>query len=336
MRTGLLGALLGFRRSFGHWAWTGRRPGPPLIDPYLGYATPEHLVARGRLLSRLRRPALRDGQRRWRNALQMLSLFLTDEMAQKPVRLTGRFTGQRLEALSDEEGYFTLLVPRGEGSQGREGGWAEVEVEAGDARVTLPVQVPHPEARLAVVTDIDDTLIRTGAWTLPRNLWTTFTGNLATRHVFPDAVALLDRLSEGGRNPVFFVSSSPWNLHAFLEGLLAQAGVVRAPLFLRDLGIGEMSSLGGGHGSHKGSVIDRLMAANPDLPFWLIGDTGQKDAAVYADAAQRHPGRVARVVLRRAGRDADEAAVAALRDQGVTVDLLPDYAALLADWPLEA
>nr|WP_256439181.1 phosphatase domain-containing protein [Rubellimicrobium arenae] len=252
----------------------------------------------------------------------MLSLFLTDEVAE----VTVRARAHDLSAVTDEEGYFTLLVPWQDAQ-----GWAEVAVEAEGAEAVLPVQVTPSGAAFAVVSDIDDTVILTGAWSLWRNLWTTLTGNLGSRTVFPDAVELLARLSQGGRNPVFFVSSSPWNMHAFLEELLAQAGVVRAPLFLRDLGISEMQPLAATHGEHKGSVIDRLMAANPGLRFWLVGDTGQHDAAIYAAAAARHPGRVIRVTLRRAGRVALEPPVAALRAAGIPVDLLDDYGPLLRD-----
>jgi phosphatidate phosphatase APP1 len=298
------------------------RAAPPVIDAYLGYSTPEHWVARGRVLTRLIRPEVRVDQRRWRNLLQMLSLFLTDEVAE----VTVRAPAHGVSAVTDEEGYFTLLVPRGSAE-----GWAEVEAEAEGARATLPVQVAGPDARMAVVSDIDDTVIETGAWSVWRNLRTTFTGNLHSRRVFPDAVALLARLSEGGRNPVFFVSSSPWNLHGFLEGLFSRAGVVRAPLFLRDLGLSEVQLVSSTHGEHKGSVLDRLLAANPDLPFWLVGDTGQHDAEVYAAAAERHPGRIARVTLRRAGRDALEAPVARLLAARVPVDLLEDYGPLLQE-----
>jgi len=324
MKRPLIRVLTGFETLFE--AALGRlrppRSAPPVIEAYLGYSTPEHWVARGRVLTRLIRPEVRPGQRQLRNLLQMLSLFLTDEVAE--VTVTAPAHG--VSAITDEEGYFTLLVPRGTAQ-----GWAEVTVEAEDARAVLPVQVTGPGARLAVVSDIDDTVIATGAWNLWRNLRTTFTGNLQTRTVFPDAVELLGRLSQEGRNPLFFVSSSPWNLHGFLEALFARASLVRAPLFLRDLGIGEVQPAASTHGEHKGSVLDRLLAANPDLPFWLVGDTGQHDAEIYAAAAARHPGRIARVTLRRAGRAALEPPVASLRALGIPVDLLDDYGPLLGE-----
>jgi phosphatidate phosphatase APP1 len=118
-------------------------------------------------------------------------------------------------------------------------------------------------------------------------------------------------------------------MHAFLEGVFARAGLVRAPLFLRDLGLSDVQLVSATHGEHKGSVIDRLLAANPTLPFWLVGDTGQHDAEVYAAAALRHPDRILRVTLRRAGRDALEAPVASLLAARIPVDLLEDYTPLL-------
>ncbi|NNK16772.1 MAG: DUF2183 domain-containing protein, partial [Sulfitobacter sp.] len=56
---------------------------------------------------------------------------------------------------------------------------------------------------------------------------------------------------------------------------------------------------------HKGSSIDTLLAANPDLNFVLVGDTGQHDAFVYHDAIKRHPGRIKAVVLREPGPGPD-------------------------------
>lgn len=164
--------------------------------------------------------------------------------------------------------------------------------------------------------------MQTGAYSLAKNLWTTFTGSATTRRVFPDATVLMDHLSDHGRNPVFFVSSSPWNMHSFLEKVFDRAGLVAGPIFLRDLGISEDQFITRGHSNHKGDAIDRIMAANPDLPFVLIGDTGQHDAEIYLEACHRHGSRVLAVILREPGTGADEAsrvAMAAMRRLGVIV-----------------
>ncbi|WP_047772171.1 phosphatase domain-containing protein [Wenxinia marina] len=295
--------------------WHRRHGRDPVIDPHVGYATPAALHLRGRILSRV--PRIDPGVRTTLgNLRQMASLFVTDEVS--GVEVTAPAYG--ISTRSDAEGYFALEVPRPASS-----GWHEVEVRAGVSAVTMPALVPRGDATLCIVSDIDDTVIRTGAWSLWRNLATTFTGGLASREVFADGVELLTRLEDGGRNPVFFVSSSPWNLHDFLSRLLGAAGVPRGPMFLRDFGLAHRAA---GHEGHKGRAIDTILAAVPDLPFVLIGDTGQRDAHVYRAAAERHPGRVRAVILRRAGREAEAAEVAALRAMGVPVEVVADYGAV--------
>ncbi|WP_110813490.1 phosphatase domain-containing protein [Pseudoroseicyclus aestuarii] len=305
------------------WARSHRRgDSAPVIAGYVGYSTPDSLVARGRVLSHVRRHEPRADQSVWINLRQMLSLFLTDEVA----GVTVRVPDAGVSAVTDAEGYFTLTVPRA----GRSG-WLQVPVEIADtpeARAVLPVLATQPGARFGTISDIDDTLMHTGAWSLPRNLWVSLTGNVLTRRVHPDAAELLDRLALRG-SPVFYVSSSPWNLHDFLEAIFARAGLVRGPLFLRDLGLSAAEKAPSGHFGHKGRAIDLILAANPGLRFVLIGDTGQHDAAIYAAAAARHPGRILRVVLRNAGREAEPEALAALEEAGVPTDLVQHYGAVM-------
>ena len=76
-----------------------------IIEPYAGYATPAHLVVRGRVLTALRRNSPLPTQSRWLNFRQMLSLFLTDEVASVEV------TAEGASAVTDEEGYFTAGGP---------------------------------------------------------------------------------------------------------------------------------------------------------------------------------------------------------------------------------
>ena len=291
----------------------GRRPAsPPVLDPYSGYATPTGWILRARVLTHLRRAEPRPGQSRWTNVKQMASLFVTDEVAGVPVTAAG------VTGTSDPEGYVDLTVP----PQDADGAWAEVAlaIEGGDA-ASCPVRLIGSDAGRVVISDIDDTMMVTGAHSLARNLWTTFTGTAATRAVYPDAVRLMARLSDGDRHPIFYVSSSPWNLHHFLESIFAANDLPRGPKFLRDLGITE-HGVGQTHLGHKGAAIDRILAAVPDLPVYLLGDTGQKDARVYLEAARRHPGRVRGVCLREPAPGVssdDEDLIAELEAEGIAV-----------------
>ncbi|SES09862.1 Phosphatidate phosphatase APP1 [Tranquillimonas rosea] len=322
MRRPALKAALAVERVFER-LFPNRAPGEvPVLEAYRGFATPEKLVLRGRVLTALRRTSPAPEASRWRNLRQMVSLFLTDEVRHVAAEARG------VRAESDDEGYLWMEVPREDVSPG----WVSVEVRLPahpEVAAPFPVRVPDPAARLGVISDIDDTMMETGAYSIARNLWTTFTGSALTRRVFPDAVVLMDYLSDHGRNPVYYVSSSPWNLHAFLEKVFARAGLQRGPMFLRDLGLSEGGFFASGHGDHKGSAIDRIMAANPDLPFVLIGDTGQKDAEVYLQACLRHGGRIAGVILREPGPGPDDrsrAAIAEIRRLGVRVAHGRDFA----------
>lgn len=298
-----------------------RSDAPPMLKAYRGWAEPGGLVLQGRVVSAVRRAAPEADQTRWVNFKQMVALFLTSEVKGVTVRAEG------VAARSDAEGYVELHLPR----RPDHAGWVTVEARiegSGDAPVAMPVLVPQPDARFGVISDIDDTMMQTGAHSLLRNLWTTFTGNALTRHVYADAVAVMQRLSEAGRNPVFYVSSSPWNLFAFLDKIFIRAGLVPGPMFLRDLGVSERGLVGASHGDHKGVAIDTILNANPGLQFWLFGDTGQKDAFVYRDAVRRHPGRIGGVVLREASARVAEparAAVAEIEAAGVPAAVVASF-----------
>lgn len=291
----------------------------PVLEAYRGYATPDSLVVRGRVLTALRRTQPSPESSKLTNLLQMAGLFLTREVSGVPVHSpeAGRATR------STREGYIRLEVPRDTPHRG----WNEVHLEIEGHPATrrgFPVLVPPPEARRGVISDVDDTVMRTGAYSLARNLWTTFTGSALTREIFADAVVLMERL-HAGVNPVFYVSSSPWNLHHFLDTVFARAGLVAGPMFLRDFGLSGTP----GHKDHKSDAIDAILDANPGLPFVLVGDTGQKDAFVYRDAIARHPGRISHVFLREPVVGAPRAsldAIGRIEAAGVPVHHEADFA----------
>lgn len=289
----------------------GAKRSPRVIEPYAGYATPEHLILQGRVHSRIRRTEATFDQSRFTNFRQMLAMFLTSEVPQAAVEAEG------VAAETDEEGYFRIEVPRGD-----ETGWITRKVTllaTGDA-VPCPVLVPEESDAPLVISDIDDTVMATGAYSLIRNLWKSFTGNALTRQIFPDSALLLYQFAKEYGAPVYYVSSSPWNLYNFLTDVFARNGVVRGPMFLRDLGLDEGKFITAGHGNHKGDAIDTILAANPGRTAILMGDTGQADAEIYRAAAERHPGRIRAVLLRTPGPSLDAADLAhieALRGAGV-------------------
>jgi phosphatidate phosphatase APP1 len=245
--------------------------------------------------------------------------FLTRELAGVPLRI--RLGAARVETVTDAEGYFTVALPAGPFPDA--GPWLEGEVElAGPYRgledrhtTALRVRVPGPAATFGVISDVDDTIVHTGAQRLAEMLTRTFTGSALTRTPMPGAPELYRALAAGRSghdgNPVFYVSSSPWNLHGFLTDFLEHRAFPLGPLLLRDLlGSGARRS----HATGKLAHIAEVLELHPDLSFVLLGDSGQHDPEIYAEAVRTHPGRILAVYIREVRLDPGDGRVETVTD----------------------
>jgi phosphatidate phosphatase APP1 len=115
-------------------------------------------------------------------------------------------------------------------------------------------------------------------------------------------VSAFFRALQGGvgvaHNPLFYVSSSPWNLHDLLEHFLELNDIPEGPLVLRDWGVAERGPLSTGHHHHKLTAIRDIMNTYPHLPFILIGDSGQADPEIYRDVVHEFPSRILAAYIR--------------------------------------
>jgi phosphatidate phosphatase APP1 len=220
--------------------------------------------------------------------------------------------------------------------------WHEVDVSLlapldprqGPVRGTAEVRLAGPRARFVVVSDLDDTVVRTGATRLLSLLRESFTGNAYTRVPFPGVAALYRALREGAsgveENPLLFVSRSPWNLHDLLDQFLRIHGIDERPIvLLRRWGLTEEGlSLADVKGL-KYRVVNELLDLHAGLPFVLVGDSGQKDPEIYREVIRRSPGRVLAVYIRNVTRDpargeAIRALAREVADQGASLVLAAD------------
>lgn len=153
-----------------------------------------------------------------------------------------RYGDASTEVVADHEGYFSAVLP-GPGAADTDPQWRVATTEllsppglGGTGRVL----VPDPGARFGVVSDLDDTVIQTGVRRVLHLLSATFLENARTRLPFPGVAAFYQALRAEGPgippNPIFYVSSSPWNFHDFLLEFLEVRGIPVGPLLLRDWG----------------------------------------------------------------------------------------------------
>jgi phosphatidate phosphatase APP1 len=159
--------------------------------------------------------------------------------------------------------------------------------------------MPGSEAEYGVISDLDDTVIRTDVQSVPRMIRAVALGSAHTRLPFSGVAAFYRALQLGrsGRplNPIFYVSSSPWNLYDLLDEFLAIRGIPAGPLILRDWGIGVNAAR---NAPHKLEAIAHILDAYPSLPFILIGDSGQQDPEIYSEIIARYPTRIQAAYIR--------------------------------------
>ncbi|ESR26480.1 hypothetical protein N177_0980 [Lutibaculum baratangense AMV1] len=277
---------------------------PPIVIPYRGFGDATRYWLKGRVLEDpgISQEAAEHSLRQ--NLWLTYKRYETDEVPD--ARLAWRFGERSGEVTTDEEGYFeTTIEPGGAHDTGR--AWQAVEVELLDSPVrgTRPhlaramVRTPGRDASFGIISDIDDTIVETGATNLVRHWRTVIANSAQTRVAFPGLAAFYRGLvGPGERNPVFYVSSSPWNLFDLFERFLHLRGIPHGPMLLKDFGLTQTRWLTGGHHGHKSEMIETILAAYPALRFILIGDSGQRDAFIYRDIAKAHPGRIAAIYIR--------------------------------------
>jgi phosphatidate phosphatase APP1 len=276
-----------------------RPPAHFRIEPYIGHGRADEVVVRGRVLDDPPLSEASEGEGVGAAVRRTLRGFVTDELPGVPLRVT--VAGTTLDTVTDDEGYFLtrlrpdpdkLTRPWTTGSIELAGEYRE---QTGPHTTPLEVRVPEEGARFGVISDIDDTILETGVQRVGHMIRQTLTGSALTRTPFPGAPDLYRDLA-AEVNPVFYVSSSPWNLHAFLVAFLRHRRFPLGPVLLRDL-------LGTAAGrEQKTDRIREILDLHP-LPFVLIGDSGEKDPEIYADIVRAHPGRILAVYIREVRLD---------------------------------
>jgi phosphatidate phosphatase APP1 len=285
--------------------WSRFRPPPAQVNvvPFMGHGTTERVIFGGRVLSNPPVDAEVGRERILRRIRRMVGRFLTSEVT--GVALDIRLGEATARALSDDEGYFRVELAPGPLDPDRL--YHDVEVSVVDGGMSTvhvgraQVMVPGERAERLVISDIDDTVLKTGAMKAVRMATTTLTGSAWTREPFAGVALLYAGLGRGpdltADNPCFYVSSSPWNLYDFLSAFLMRAVLPTGPLYLKDLGVDEHRFIKGTHADHKRRAIDEILAIHRQ-PVVLVGDTGQEDPEIYRAVARDHPHRVEAVLLR--------------------------------------
>jgi phosphatidate phosphatase APP1 len=279
---------------------------PGHIAAYRGWGDADRVDLMGRVLADAPLGGPGENDSRWRNLRNSVQRFTTDEIRRQPLRLT--LDAQETRAITDDEGYYTATLA---GMRPPEGLWSAATVALEDGRLPTPqpVMYVHPDAGIGVISDIDDTVLDSSITDWKTAAQLTFLHNARTRKPLVGAALLYQALQAGldgrGRVPVFYVSSSPWNLYDLLDQFMALNGLPPGPMRLRDFGLDPgMFIKSPGH-AHKLDRARELIERFPRLRWVLLGDSGQADAELYAEAAHDFGDRIAAIYIRDVDPDRD-------------------------------
>jgi phosphatidate phosphatase APP1 len=276
-----------------------RDPDPYHIIGYRGYGRPGRVLVLGRVLQDERLVPAAAAHSKFRNLVAMLKRLESDPLPFARVR--ARLPGGNQELVADDEGYIRAwlnLDPQGTKR------WGTVPLELIDpvhhaAAVQAPFLTPPSSATYGVISDMDDTVLQSEITNFIRAARTVLLENARTRLPFAGVAAFYRALEEGpaggSGNPIFYVSSSPWNLYDVIADFLEAQSIPVGPILLRDWDLGPSLLR---TATHKTGLIRDILATFPSMSFILIGDSTQEDPEIYTEIVSTHPQRILAVYIR--------------------------------------
>ena len=284
---------------------------PYKIIYYRGFGGPTAVWLKGRVLRQRDLSTQSDNDTFWENMLATYQRFESDAVPNVTVRVDA--FGQAHTTVTDEKGYFEVTVNPPDDLLTVNPGRVWFPVRYSLDGVTQPntqevvikdghLMVSPPFSEFGVISDIDDTVLITGATNLLQTARLTFLGNAYTRLPFAGVAAFYRALQSGPVttlfNPIYYVSSSPWNLYDLLIDFFRIQGIPKGPILLRDFSLTNVNLSPEGHHIHKLAMIRKVLDVNPTLPFVLVGDSGQQDPEIYAQVVRENPGRIKAIYIR--------------------------------------
>jgi phosphatidate phosphatase APP1 len=303
------------------------------IVAYRTFGTTEHLHVRGRVLHGSHGstgPAV-ESESKWRNVAAAMRSLRSPEIGGAVVEAS--LGSARAEITCDGEGYFHDQI-----AVASQPGWVEVllrplrPTSRKASSATTEIMVPRPDAPFGVISDLDDTVVQTGATSVGTMLRAVLLNSARTRLPF-DGVAELYQAFAARGCPIFYVSSGPWNFYDVYAEFLDFRGIPRGPIMLGDFGLDEEKFIHSPHLEHKLRTIRAVLEEYPTMRFVLIGDSGQHDPEVYRDIVTAFPGRILAIYIRDVTpEDRDRVIMeigTTLSTHGVEMVLAPDSARVM-------
>ena len=313
-------------------------PAPLYTKIYHGYGHTNNCTLFGHVFAGAPITRNYDRSSTWQNIVHLIRLFMLRPRADVPVRLT--WNQQQFYSTTASDGFFSFSWAS---ETSIPAGWHAVTVEALNGE-GLPINsgtgklfVPHV-TQLAIISDIDDTVLVSHSSTILKRLFLLFTRNPRSRRAFAGIVEFYQWLAlartEGDTlNPFFYVSSSEWNLYDDLVEFFHH-NHLPAGSFLLNQVKRWYNLFKTGKTKHEGKLlrIVRILEAFPHQRFILLGDNSQSDPVIYQSIVQKYREQIVAVFIRSVVSQHDartQTILQTITAQGVPTHLFNDSATAL-------
>lgn len=284
-----------------HWLGIEKRTH---IKVYHGVGGAEQLEIFGHVLDRGPLPAARYSRFFLLNMLELLRLFMVKPRVGARVQM--QWENEIVEAVTETDGFFHIqwkpaVMP--------EAGHHKVEVTIVNVEASPVTKaegvviIPH-RTEYGCISDIDDTFLVSHSSRTFRRFRELFTRNSHTRRPFEGVVNHYQLLSNTGHKgyvprPFFYVSSSEWNLYAYILEFCRRNGMPEGVFLLNQLKPLKLLLLSGQQKhATKFTRITRILKHYPHMRFILLGDDTQEDPHIYQAIVSHFAPQIVAVYLR--------------------------------------
>ncbi len=267
-----------------------------IIEIHTCYGTPSKLIVEGRLYEERQHRQKSKSDSWFDNIKHSLAYLFSDEKKESKIELL--INGKIYIRESDDEGYFSFetstLTQTFSSNQ-------PVEIRLKDTNITKRCQaliIDTNIPQIGIISDFDDTVVISHVTNKLKLAYTLLLKNYKQRKVVAGMKERFHTLLDNTKNPIlFFVTGSPKQLQEPIEQFLDLHHFPRRIVITKKI-----------HGNYADALFDQLeykyekikdlILLYPNITWIFFGDSGEKDAAVYAKIAEEYPSKVKDIYIR--------------------------------------
>lgn len=277
-------------------------PDPVIIIPFGGYANNDKIFGQARVLED-EGITHEEDDGFLKNLYNSYKRFESDE--KEGVVVTVTVNELKTSLTSDAEGYVYLDEAYNANLLDEEWHPIHYSLTYSGEPFTIKDEIlkPLPSAQYGIISDLDDTVIRTGIssafkWKVVVNSFFKHSNQRMPLEGAQEFYQLLRKgISGNDKNPFFYLSNSPWNLYEYLMEFLKYQNFPKGVLLLRDIGL-ENEKKQSFKEENKYIKIAHILESYPNLPFVLIGDAADLDHDIYSAIAETYTNRISAIYIR--------------------------------------